>query len=131
MAKIKAPKNYAEELLQKREFWTKIISEWQQNPISPRQFCKSRGIVKEQFYYWRRKVIDNFSDTTAISGDFIEMSVPNNSPNIAATETIKPTASNEHIISIEVQTQNGAKFIIKLPSSIVANIISQLGGIAC
>ena len=43
----------------KREAWKRILSEHKRSGLSARQFCRSKGIPVQRFYWWKRR-LSNF-----------------------------------------------------------------------
>jgi transposase-like protein len=41
---------------QKREYWSKLISEQEAGGQTIQVFCKERGVGAHSFYYWRKRL---------------------------------------------------------------------------
>lgn len=115
---------HSQESIRKRKFWLSIMSEWKQNPISPREFCKIKNLVTEQFYYWRRKC----SEITSGDGDFVEVPVITKNKDDFITNV---SSTVDETASIEIIVPSGIRLSIKLPVSAIKEVVNQFGGITC
>ena len=43
--------------------WANVIREQQASPLNVTEWCQSNGIAKAQFYYWKRKLKDQFVES--------------------------------------------------------------------
>lgn len=54
-------------------YWAGLIRECQTSGMKLTDWLQSKGITKDQYYYWRRKVRDHALD--AVNASFVEMNV--------------------------------------------------------
>ena len=54
------------------EHWSEIIKSRSASGLNVIDFCKSRGISKDQYYYWQRKLRDG------VRGELTKATVPQN-----------------------------------------------------
>ena len=122
--------NHAQALAAKRNYWRKIIKEWQSNPIRAKDFCKLKGLNADQFGYWRHKLtkIDDSTISSSASKEkpgFIEVVAETN-------KAIDAKLSRFNIESkLQITLPNNIQLTITVPISLIKELIAQLGGIKC
>lgn len=122
--------NHAQALAAKRNYWRKIIKEWQLNPIRARDFCKLKGLNADQFGYWRHKL-------TKIDDSTISSSASKEKPGFieVVAETNKAIDVKLSVLNIESTLQitlpNNIQLAITVPISLIKEFIAELGAIKC
>ena len=122
--------NHAQALATKRNYWRKIIKEWQSNPIRARDFCKLKGLNVDQFGYWRHKF-------TKIDGSTVSYPAGKEKPGFieVVAETTCAVDHKSSIINIEpklhITLPNNIQLVITMPISHIKELVAQLGGIQC
>jgi transposase-like protein len=65
-----------------RQFWQKIIENWQNSGKSIRKFCEAEGLQESTFYNWRKKLTDGQSQVNEQvlkkPSAFIKVALPKN-----------------------------------------------------
>ena len=122
--------NHVQALTAKRNYWRKIIKEWQSNSIRARDFCKLKGLNLDQFGYWRHKL-------TKIDDGMVSSPVGKEKPAFVevVAETNNAIDAKLSIFNIESTLQitlpNKIQLTITVPISLIKELIAELGGIKC
>ena len=69
--------------------WSKTISDFKNSGMQLDEFCSSAGITKNQYYYWRRIVLE--AAASYVSPEFVDVSQVRddvNAHNVSATISI-------------------------------------------
>jgi hypothetical protein len=124
MNKVQPLRPNEQKILQKQNFWSKIVTEWHKERISPSVFCKDKNINKDHFYYWRRRLERLHASTGAKDGSFIEI----NSLSTPVIEKKAPLLEN-HKLLLEIMLPNKINIMATIPTMDIGKIIHQLGGL--
>ncbi len=122
--------NHAQALTAKRNYWRKIIRQWQSNPIRARDFCKLKDLNLDQFSYWRHKF-------TKIDDSTISSPVGKEKPGFieVVAETNNAIDAKLSVLNIESTLQitlpNNIQLTITVPISLIKEFITELGAIKC
>ena len=68
--------------------WASLVQECQSSGMKKSDWLRSKGITKDQYYYWRRRVMDH--SLQAMNASFVE--IPQ--PSIGHTSAYVPTSEN-------------------------------------
>jgi len=92
--------------MNKEEQWFSLFEEWEGSQMSQEKFCKSKGIKKSTFGYWRKKHIKSQipDQGTPLAGSFIALETP-----IGQMEIIYPNG-----VRVQVPTGSTAQALSAL-----------------
>lgn len=51
----------------KRSFWEHHLERWRQTGLSQRAYCQTHHLKPNQFYYWRRRILQPASEISFLS----------------------------------------------------------------
>ncbi|WP_028235550.1 IS66 family insertion sequence element accessory protein TnpA [Pseudobutyrivibrio sp. MD2005] len=98
--------------------WANLICEQQFSGMKVTKFCETRSISKSQFYYWKRRLTEQFVESQLPDIVSISSTVPDNScttfkscathTTISALSTLKLTIND---ITIEI-TEDTSDFLL-------------------
>ena len=50
-------KSRAEELAEKRKFWSEHIKEWRESGLNQSEYCRKHDLVPHRFTYWKNRLV--------------------------------------------------------------------------
>jgi hypothetical protein len=80
----------------KARSWEKHITAWRSSGLSQAEYCRNNGLVKSQFWYWRKRF--DQSDTHQVT--FVPVSVPSIRPS-QQSGAIRVITPNGYRIELE------------------------------
>ncbi len=93
--------------------WAELIRECQTSGMKQTDWLQSKGITKDQYYYWRRKVRDQALD--AVNASFVEMNVSAmNDKNTDIQPTVPAASISMGKYTLEICESASQDFLLRL-----------------
>jgi hypothetical protein len=91
-----ADKSNSANHVSKAQFWEKHIRAWRSSGLSQAEYCRSNGLAKSQFWYWRKR----FNRHEAQDITFVPVSIPTSRPS-RRSGAIRVITPNGYRIELE------------------------------
>ena len=84
----------------KLDIWADLIREQQASTLTVSEWCESKQISRDQYYYWKRKIKDRFVESQL--PDIVPLSVPVSQQCFTSCTTDVPTLPRPSSIKIYI-----------------------------
>ncbi len=105
-----------------KETWRALMQAWEFSGQSQAEFCKSQGVNKHTFGYWRSKFLMESNSLSSMPPKLLEI-----------RSTSDATASNEAVSVPVVKVQSPTGLLLSVPSccgaEFIAALVNRLGDI--
>ncbi|MBA2651334.1 MAG: hypothetical protein H0U73_03575 [Tatlockia sp.] len=109
-----------------KEYWRKLIKEYEESGLSQAEFCSQQGIHIAQFKYrWRQEMGTN-SKKERIAGRRIEAVPGFEAVSISETDSLASTEDRPRVICIQLPNQIRCEFPMPLSGTELGLLLKQL-----